>query len=108
MSAQEKQEQAIYTGQSSEAHDFKSFSWSSVSPAEHGNAPTGISAAQFMLFWGVPCVQTHHGVFSAQSKRDRAEQMEDTDTEKTLPPSMQRENTHVCVLETETVFLLTQ
>lgn len=48
-------------------------------------------------------MQKHHGMSSVQSKGNRAEQTEDT--EKTLPPCKQRENTHVCVLEIKTVCL---
>lgn len=69
-----------------------------MSPVEHGNVPTGISTEQFMFFGGIPYMQTHHGVSSAPSKRERAQQMEDT--EKTLG-----ENTHVRVLEIKTVCL---
>lgn len=55
---------SIYSGQSFEAHDFKSFSWCALSPAELGNKPTRISTVQFMFFRGIVQMQKYQSVSS--------------------------------------------
>ena len=83
---------SIYYGQSFEAHDFTSFSWCALSPAELGNKPTRISTVQFTFFSGIVQTQKHQSVCSAESKRPQKREK----TQKTLPPSTERKYPCLC------------
>lgn len=99
---QETQGQAIYTGRSSEAHDFRSFS---------RDLPWALWYMEMHLSGFPQCNSCLRG--STRTRRNttvctrhevkETEQREET--EEAQPPSTRRENTHVCVPEIKTICL---